>query len=702
MRFSRFGSARVSSPLIVVVVLGVLMLGAGAWLVAEEIGNERASALTGAQSRAGNTARILGEHLHQTIRRIDQALLHLRDEYAADPETFLAQTREWRQTVYADLAFQIAAIDADGVLLFSNHAKATAKVDLSDREHFRIHKARGTDELFISKPVLGRVTQKWTIQFTRPLVKKDGVFSGVMVISIDVDHLSSFYRSVDVGREGVVALVGADRVIRARGAGGERENAGQPDKLIGQTVADRPFFKPDAPPAGLVRFESTLDAVARLGGYSRLSAYPLYVMVLFNEREVLGELAEHESETVAGAAAAGVFVILCLGVIIALIHRQSRDKRRLEEAHDKLAALEERWRLALEAVGDGVWDWDIASDDVYFSARWKAMLGYDENELTGRLDEWKSRIHPDDLENVIADVKKLLSEENRFYINEHRVKCRDGVYKWVLDRGVVVARDDQGQAARAVGTHTDISRRKEMEEALQAKSTALLRSNRELEAFAYVASHDLRQPLRTVNSYAVLLTRELGDAISDDAKEFIGFIREGAQRMDRLIIDLLEYSRVGRNPAPFVKLSADQTVRDALLNLTAALQESGATVEIAPDLPEIQGDESELIRLFQNIIGNAVKYRAADRPPVIKIDAQADENGFYCFAVRDNGVGIASEDFERVFGIFQRLQATAATAEGSGIGLAVCKKIVERHGGRIRLSSVPDVGSEFFFTLPAA
>jgi PAS domain S-box-containing protein len=702
MRFSRSGSFWLSSPLIVVAFLGVLMLGAGGWLVAEEIGNERASALTGAQTRAGNTARILGEHLHQTIRRIDQALLHLRDEYAADPEAFLILTKEWRQTVYADLAFQIAAIDADGMMLFSNHAKATAKVDLSDREHFRIHKTRGTDELFISKPVLGRVTQKWTIQFTRPLVKKDGVFSGVMVISIDVDHLSSFYRSVDVGREGVVALVGADRVIRARGAGGEQEAAGYPDKLIGQTVVDRSFFNTDAPPAGLIRFQSTLDTITRLGAYNRLSAYPLYVMVLFGEQEILGELAEHESETVAGAAAAGAFTILCLGVIIALIHRQNRDKRRLEEAHGKLAALEERWRLALEAVGDGVWDWDVASDDVYFSPRWKAMLGYGENELTERLDEWKSRIHPDDLDNVGADVGKLLAGENRFYTNEHRVKCRDGVYKWVLDRGVVVARDGRGQALRAVGTHTDITRRKEMEEALQAKSAALLRSNRELEAFAYVASHDLRQPLRTVNSYAVLLTRELGDAISADAKEFIGFIRDGAQRMDRLIIDLLEYSRVGRNPAPFVKLPADQTVRDALLNLTAALQESEATVEIAPDLPQIQGDESELIRLFQNIIGNAVKYRAADRPPVIRIDAQADENGFYCFAVRDNGVGIAPEDFERVFGIFQRLQTTAATAEGSGIGLAVCKKIVERHGGRIRLSSVPGMGSEFFFTLPAA
>lgn len=701
MRFSRSGSAGPSSPLIVVLLLGVLMLAAGAWLVTEEIRDERASTLAGAHVRAEGTARILDEHLHQTIRRIDQALLHLRDEYVLQPDTFLDRTEDWRRTVYADLAFQIAAIGPDGLLLFSNQAKATSRVDLSDREHFRIHKERGTDELFISKPVLGRVTQKWTIQFTRPLPSKNGTFSGVMVISIDVDRLSEFYRSVNVGREGVVALIGADRVIRARGAGTQKK--ADHDNQIGRTVADRPFFAPDAPPAGMIRFQTSLDQVPRLGAYRRLAAYPLYVVVLFSEEEILGELAEHEGETVIGAAAAGVFVVFCLCVMTVLIHRQGRDKRELEEAHKRLAALEERWRLALEAVGDGVWDWDITSDEVYFSPRWKAMLGYGEDELTGHLDEWKSRVHPDDLENVVADVKKLLSGENRFYINEHRVLCRDGVYKWVLDRGVVVTRDENDRALRAVGTHTDITRRKEMEESLQAKSAALLRSNRELEAFAYVASHDLRQPLRTVNSYAVLLTRELGDAISDDAKEFIGFIRNGAQRMDRLIVDLLEYSRVGRNAAPFVKFSADRVVRDALMNLTVALEETGATVEVSAGLPEINGDESELIRLFQNIIGNAVKYRAADRPPVVKINVEAaEENGFYRFCVSDNGAGIAPENFERVFGIFQRLQTTAATAEGSGIGLAVCKKIVEHHGGRIWLASVPGQGSEFFFTLPAA
>ncbi|HRJ59648.1 MAG TPA: ATP-binding protein, partial [Azospirillaceae bacterium] len=256
-----------------------------------------------------------------------------------------------------------------------------------------------------------------------------------------------------------------------------------------------------------------------------------------------------------------------------------------------------------------------------------------------------------------------------------------------------------GVAVRAVGTHTDVTGRREMEEALRRQTEALSRSNAELEAFAYVASHDLRQPLRTVNSYAALLERELGAAVSDDAKEFIGFIRDGAKRMDRLVVDLLEYSRVGRNCAPFSPVSTATTAQDAVANLNAALLESGGAVVISPDLPTVRGDESELLRLFQNLIGNAIKYRHPDRPPQIVVTAESQDDHLL-FSVADNGIGVAPQHFERIFGIFQRLHGPSDGVEGTGVGLALCKKIVEHHGGRIWVESAPAEGCVFRFSLP--
>lgn len=671
-----------------------MVLAAGAWGVSQDVAKERRLALTQGQTQAADIAGLLNNHLHQTIRRLDQALLHLRQEYVADPEWFVEKAAGWQRSVYADLAFQVSVVDADGLLIFSNLAKANERVDLSDREHFRVHIERRADELFISKPVLGRVSQKWSIQFTRPILDRNEAFAGVMVLSVGVDKLSEVYRSVDVGRNGVVSLMGRDRVIRARS--GELQGGGS---AIGKTVGDAPLFSPNAPETGFMRFVSTIDGVPRLGAYSRLAAYPLYVAVLYSEPELLAGLAEQENEKITAAAIAGALVALGFIAVALLLWREGLSRRRLETAHNTLAAQEERWRLALDAVGDGVWDWSVDGDKVYFSPRWKAMLGYDDRELPGELYAWRDRVHPDDLPHTLADVEKLVSGETPFYANEHRLLARDGAWRWVLARGVAVARDAEGRALRAVGTHTDVTGRREMEEALRRQTEALSRSNAELEAFAYVASHDLRQPLRTVNSYAALLERELGAAISDDAKEFLGFIRDGAKRMDRLVVDLLEYSRVGRNCAPFSPVATATTAQDAVANLNAALQESGGAVAISPDLPTVRGDESELLRLFQNLIGNAIKYRHPERPPQIAVTAEAQDDHLL-FSVADNGIGVAPQHFERIFGIFQRLHGPADGVEGTGVGLALCKKIVEHHGGRIWVESAPSEGCVFRFTLP--
>jgi len=226
----------------------------------------------------------------------------------------------------------------------------------------------------------------------------------------------------------------------------------------------------------------------------------------------------------------------------------------------------------------------------------------------------------------------------------------------------------------------------------------LAQSNAELEQFAYVASHDLRQPLRQVSSYVSLLQRRYGDRLDDTAREFIAFAHDGAVRMDRLIVDLLEYSRIGHNTKAVEPVDLSQVVAEASVNLSASLAEANGTLDITSPLPTIRGDFTDLVRLFQNLIGNAIKYRAPDRPPIITVSAVSTATE-HNISISDNGIGIESEYFETIFRIFQRLH-TPDKYEGTGIGLAICKKVVEQHQGRIWVDSAPKQGTTFTIALP--
>jgi len=240
--------------------------------------------------------------------------------------------------------------------------------------------------------------------------------------------------------------------------------------------------------------------------------------------------------------------------------------------------------------------------------------------------------------------------------------------------------------------------------ALREALAELQRSNADLEQFAHVASHDLQEPLRMVIGFLDLLAERYGGQLGPDADEFIGFAVDGARRMQNLINALLEYSRIstrGQAPRP---TDANVALQDALWNLQVAIAEAGATVTHDP-LPTVLADPTQLMQLFQNLIGNAIKFRRAE-PPVVHISAQqttdiAAGKAMWEFLVRDNGIGIAAEDADRIFNLFERLH-TQRQYPGVGIGLAVCKKIVERHGGRIWVESTPGQGSTFHFTLPAA
>ncbi len=244
----------------------------------------------------------------------------------------------------------------------------------------------------------------------------------------------------------------------------------------------------------------------------------------------------------------------------------------------------------------------------------------------------------------------------------------------------------------------------EREEQLENQTTELRRSNSELEQFAYVASHDLQEPLRKVASFCQLLEKRYGDKLDERGTQYIAFAVDGAKRMQVLINDLLTFSRVGRVSDAHVRTELDVTLDAALTNISQAVEESGAEITRPESLPTIVGDPTLMIMLWQNLIGNAIKFRHEDRPVEIRVDCEEIVDGddeFWRFSVQDNGIGIAEEFADKVFVIFQRLHGRDVYT-GTGIGLAICRKIVEYHGGEIWLDPQYREGSRFCFTIPKA
>jgi PAS domain S-box-containing protein len=255
---------------------------------------------------------------------------------------------------------------------------------------------------------------------------------------------------------------------------------------------------------------------------------------------------------------------------------------------------------------------------------------------------------------------------------------------------------DSGSEQLIMAIARDTTDRKQAEAQLRATAADLARSNAELEQFAYVASHDLQEPLRMVASYTQLLKRRYAGRLDQDADEFIAFAVDGARRMQDLINDLLAYSRVGTRALQLETVDTGTLVDQVVADLAAAIEESQARITHGP-LPLVEGDSVQLRQLFQNLIANAIKFHG-DRAPEVQVSAVADGHGWR-FAVRDNGIGVEPQYAERIFALFQRLH-TRADYPGTGIGLAICKKIVERHHGRIWLESIAGEGTTFFCTLP--
>jgi PAS domain S-box-containing protein len=466
------------------------------------------------------------------------------------------------------------------------------------------------------------------------------------------------------------------------------------------------------------------------------------------------------------------------------------------KAEEALRESEARLRIAQQAAGVGIWDWDIRAGTISWDSQMYAIFGLDPEKDSASFATWNSILHPEDLKKANLLIETALREQTDL-ASEYRIIRRDGEVRWINalgqgiyhgeipirmtgicmditerkqsekelesiarfpaenpnpilridgicrirysndaaqrmmagsggqggvlpERFVQICRDVLTSGKRQEteftdGTKTylltfvpfiehgyvnvygrDITERQQAEKALKEYAENLKRSNEDLERFAYIASHDLQEPLRNVVSFSQLLSRRYTGKLDPDADEFIGYIVEGGKRMQALVSDLLEYSRVNTRAEPFRLIDSEQILDKVMQNLFFAIQENNAVIETG-SLPTISADPEQLRMVFQNLIANAIKFKR-EEPPYIHISAEKNDQ-MWKFSVRDNGIGIDPAFHDRIFEIFQRLH-TRDKYPGTGVGLAIVKKIIERHGGRIWVESEVGKGSTFYFTLP--
>jgi PAS domain S-box-containing protein len=380
-----------------------------------------------------------------------------------------------------------------------------------------------------------------------------------------------------------------------------------------------------------------------------------------------------------------------------LVTAAIRDITTRKDAERHLAQMEARYRGLLEAAPDGMVVVDQSGAIVLLNVQAEKHFGYRSDELLGQK---VTNIIPEGFaERLIADGTRTTAEALAQQIGtgiELYGRRKDGS-EFPIE--IMLSPLESTEGILVTAAIRDITVRREAEANLAQKVEELNRSNEELEQFAYIASHDLQEPLRMVASYTQLLSKRYKGRLDSDADEFIAFAVDGASRMQRLIQDLLAYSRVGKKGSELLDVSSEESLLLAINNLRSAIEDSGALVTHDP-LPRVMADEVQLTQLLQNLVGNAIKYQ---RPgvPLIHVSAVRNDKGMWLFSIRDNGLGIDSQFFEKIFGMFQRLHKREEFA-GTGMGLAICKKIVERHGGEISVESQPGVGSTFHFTLAAS
>jgi PAS domain S-box-containing protein len=383
------------------------------------------------------------------------------------------------------------------------------------------------------------------------------------------------------------------------------------------------------------------------------------------------------------------------------------DRKLAEKA---LRQSEEQLKFALSGTNDGIWDVNLQDGTVYLSPRGCEILGYNPDFIKDKFKTWQPLVHPDDMQQTNEALEAYLKGEQPIFIVEQRLQTSEGNWKWILTRGKAVSYDSDGKALRMVGTHTDISERKIAEEAVQklnadleqrvaARTSQLELANKELEAFSYSVSHDLRAPLRHINGFINLFLEEKQTQLSEQELSYLKTVTDSVNDMGKLIDALLSFSRLNRAELRKSTLETEKLIRQNIILFENEIKTRQIEITIHP-LHKTLADYQLISQVWVNLLSNAIKYTGKKEKPFIEIGSYAEKDKTVFF-IKDNGAGFNMKYSQKLFGVFQRLHKPR-DFEGIGIGLANINRIILRHGGQCWAEGEPDKGATFFFSLPSS
>ena len=434
-----------------------------------------------------------------------------------------------------------------------------------------------------------------------------------------------------------------------------------------------------------------------LGGATlrRLLPATVVLVLLLGWLRAVGERAAWFDPLQGAALFAALGMVVTVVIVwIAARHLERADEER-RKAREVILAREQHWRSLVQVAPSAIVCLSADRRIEEFNPEAERLYGKTRGQALGR--DYLETFVPEAARKAMAEAVRQALHGRPVRELECAVTAADGserTMSWYMDRLI----DEKGRASGVIAVGYDVTQRKQAEEQLRRTMDDLARSNRELEQFAYVASHDLKEPLRKVQSFTELLAQRYKGQTDEKTDRYVGHIVDGSQRMQRLIDDLLAYSRVGRSEMKTAPTDLNAIFQRVTHDLGTAIQEKKAVVESDP-LPTVNANDAQIGLVLQNLIANGIKFHGAE-PPRVRVSAER-RGAEWVLCVRDNGIGVDPKHFEKLFQIFQRLHA-AGEYPGTGIGLAVCKKIIERHGGRIWIESEPGKGAAFLFTLPPA